>query len=178
MTTGGPFDVGMGFASSSIQVTEDITHICNAGETGAIDLTVQAVNPTYVWSTGETTQDVAGLSAGQYSVSISSGNCTLVDFFFVRMANIQIVTGEVAESCYGNPPGSIDIKPSGTFPPFQYSWSNGATTEDLSSVLSGTYCVTVEDAEGCLNSLCIEVEDVVPPQIIVAGITNRIVRGF
>lgn len=177
MTTGGPFDVGMGFASSSIQVTEEITHICTAGETGAINLTVQAVNPTYVWSTGETTQDVFGLSAGQYSVSVSSGNCTLVDFFFVRMANIQIVTGEVAESCQGNPAGSIDIKASGAFPPFQYTWSNGATTEDLPSVLAGNYCVTVVDAEGCSNFLCIEVEDVPRPQIVVSGIVNPPFQG-
>jgi len=177
MTTGGPFDVGMGFASSSIQVTEEITHICTVGETGAIDLTVQAANPTYLWSTGATTEDVSGLSAGQYSVSVSSGNCTLVDFFFVHMANVQIVTGEVAESCYGNPAGSIDIKPSGTFPPFQYTWSNGAMTEDLPSVLAGNYCVTVVDAEGCSNFLCIEVEDVPRPLIVVSSIINPPFQG-
>lgn len=174
--SGGPFQVVMVSTSNFIQATPDITHICNAGETGAINLTVQAASPSYMWSTGATTEDVTGLSAGQHSVTITSGSCTVVNFYSVRMANIQILAAEVEKSCNGNPPGSIDIKPSGSFPPFQYMWSNGATTEDLSSVVAGTYTVTVQDAEGCTQSLSIVIENVPDPQIIVSNITNPLLQ--
>ncbi len=175
--SGGPFQVVMVSTGNFIQVTEDITHICNVGGTGAINLTVQAASPSYMWSTGHTTEDVTGLSAGQHSVTITSGSCTVVNFYSVLMANLQILAAEVEESCHGNPPGSIDIKPSGSFPPFQYMWSNGATTEDISAVVAGTYTVTVQDAEGCTQFLSIVIENVPDPQIIVSNIINPLLQG-
>ena len=36
--------------------------------------------------------------------------------------------------------------------PYTYSWSNGATTQDLKNVPSGTYTVTVTDANGCTQT--------------------------
>jgi hypothetical protein len=32
---------------------------------------------------------------------------------------------------------------------YTYSWSNGATTQDISSLTTDTYSVTVTDANGC-----------------------------
>lgn len=52
---------------------------CNAGADGAIDLTVTGANgqSTYSWSNGATTEDVSGLAAGTYTVSITDGyGCT------------------------------------------------------------------------------------------------------
>lgn len=46
--------------------------------------------------------------------------------------------------------GAIDITPSGGISPYAYSWSNGATSQDLSGISNGTYTVTVFDAgKGC-----------------------------
>ena len=36
--------------------------------------------------------------------------------------------------------------------PFAYLWSNGATTEDLTALLGGTYTVVVTDANGCTQT--------------------------
>jgi hypothetical protein len=50
---------------------------CTGLSTGSIDLTVSgATAPTYVWSNGATTQDIANLSAGNYSVIVTDNGCT------------------------------------------------------------------------------------------------------
>lgn len=45
--------------------------------------------------------------------------------------------------------GSIDIIATGTAGPFTYTWSNGATTQDLFNLCEGLYTVTVTNAYGC-----------------------------
>ena len=49
--------------------------------------------------------------------------------------------------CFGHRTGSIDATVSGGTPPYQYKWSNGATTEDLAHLRAGYYKLTVMDAD-------------------------------
>ncbi|MBI4647778.1 MAG: SprB repeat-containing protein, partial [Bacteroidia bacterium] len=49
--------------------------------------------------------------------------------------------------------GSIYVSATGT-PPFSYSWANGETVNFLDSLGPGTYCVTITDSYGCLDSAC------------------------
>lgn len=50
-------------------------------------------------------------------------------------------------SAYGLSDGSIDLTVSGGANPYQYQWSNGMTTEDISNLNLGVYSVIVTDAE-------------------------------
>jgi hypothetical protein len=52
-----------------------------------------------------------------------------------------------------SPDGAIDITANGNATPFTFLWSNGATTEDIGHLLSGTYTVTVTNAFGCTKVL-------------------------
>ena len=55
--------------------------------------------------------------------------------------------------------GFIDLTVTNGVEPFSYFWSNGATVEDISGLVEGTYTVTVTDATGAIATL----EIVLPP---------------
>ena len=55
--------------------------------------------------------------------------------------------------CHGANTGFIDLQASGGTPNYTFVWSNGATTEDISSLLSGTYSVIATDVNGCQETI-------------------------
>lgn len=60
--------------------------------------------------------------------------------------------------------GAIDVVVTGGTAPYDYYWSNGATTQDLQSLASGTYDLNIIDANGCsyfLSETLSGVDDVI-----------------
>lgn len=51
--------------------------------------------------------------------------------------------------CAGAPTGAIDLTVNSDFAPYDFTWSNGADTEDLTDLPPGDYSVTIEDASTC-----------------------------
>ncbi|MBP8824786.1 MAG: SprB repeat-containing protein [Flavobacteriales bacterium] len=52
--------------------------------------------------------------------------------------------------CFGKQTGQINATVSGGTAPYQYSWSNGAATEDLTALAAGYYKLTVTDADSAV----------------------------
>lgn len=63
--------------------------------------------------------------------------------------NITTSTSVTDVLCNGDNTGAIDLTVNNATSPVSYSWSNSATTQDLSNVGAGTYTVSIVDANGC-----------------------------
>ncbi|MDX1912112.1 MAG: gliding motility-associated C-terminal domain-containing protein, partial [Saprospiraceae bacterium] len=141
---------------------------------GGIDLNVSPPVPpagpgyTYSWSSGQMVEDLSAIPPGSYVVTVSAGGtCTNTAVFVVNDgAGSPSLSENIVEALCGQSSGSINITVNGGFTPYTYVWSNGAVTEDLSSMPSGNYAVTVTGDNGCsvIGSYVIP-EGVVTPQL-------------
>ncbi|NBO50112.1 MAG: hypothetical protein EBU80_10400 [Chitinophagia bacterium] len=137
--------------------------LCYSLNTGSIDLSVSGGSPTYsyAWSNGATSQDLFNLTAGVYSVIVTDGSgCIKKDTVeIIQPASGLSIKATIKElDCFGVATGGIDLTVSGGTSSYTYSWSNGATTEDLSNIAAGIYSVTVTDANLCFLKDTFEVK--------------------
>ena len=92
------------------------------------------------------TQSITVSAAGDYTVTVLDSNgCDATATATVTVFTEPVISLEDVEICADFAPATID-GPSGFV---SYSWSNGATTEDISVMTSGVYTLTVVDANGC-----------------------------
>ncbi len=134
---------------------------CNGSCNGVATATVSGGTPayTYSWSNGDTTATVSGLCAGNYKFVVTD-NHGCADTLMVTITQpsaISITTTQTNISCNGNCNGTINTTVSGGTPAYVYSWSNGATTANLSSLCSGSFRLIVTDSHGCIDSVSITI---------------------
>lgn len=136
--------------------TNVIDASCNSGSNGIANVTVvMGVSPyTFLWSANansQTTQTANGLSAGTYTVTVTDANGCAGNFTATITQPPAYSTSITITNvnCYGSSNGSANLTVSGATPSYTYSWSNGATTQDITSIMAGTYSVIVTDSKGC-----------------------------
>jgi hypothetical protein len=139
--------------------TEDV--FCNGDMSGSVMVEVMGGTPDYnfSWNTGDNADAIEMLPAGIYDVIVTDANgcmISLTDTIFEPEAIVisEVVTDEVS----GND-GAIDLTITGGVEPYTYLWSNGETTEDLTGLAAGVYNGTVTDANGCMVTGSISVND-------------------
>ena len=127
--------------------------LCHGDSTGNLYVTVYGGVPpySYVWSNNATTQNVFGVPAGTYTVTITDFvGCEHEDQVVVTEpdAVLEITDVDIQQiSCNGMRDGSINISVSGGTPSYTYYWSNG----DKSKVCKRNvnYC---KDDKCCYNN--------------------------
>ncbi len=156
-------DVDMPTEITTSTATTDA--LCNGAADGTIDLTVNGGTAPYeyVWddANGQIIEDPAGLTAGNYSVTITDDNgCTSVTSSIIGEPIVLAVSGVTNEATCGEANGSIDLTVTGGTMPYTYDW-NGTlpNEEDPAAVLSGNYDVIVTDANGCTASTSVNVSE-------------------
>ncbi|HXB12582.1 MAG TPA: T9SS type A sorting domain-containing protein [Bacteroidia bacterium] len=104
---------------------------------------------TFSWSNGATTDSISHLSTGTYTVTITdAGGCSRIDSAYIAALGLTDSIFSYPAACTNNN-GSAVIHVSGGTPPYTYAWSNGATTDSISHLSTGTYSVTVTSVGGC-----------------------------
>jgi len=105
------------------------------------------------------------MAAGTYTVTVTdANNCTKTISATINNTNgPTLSTTQVNVSCNGGANGSIDLTVSGGTSPFTYDWSNDGAespdndSQDLSGLTSGTYTVTVTDANSCTATISVTI---------------------
>ena len=154
-------------ASTDLEISSSVTSAsCNGGTDGAIDITVSGGTPpyTYNWSTSASSEDISGLAAGAYTVTVTDDRgCELIEQIDVFGAGSMSIQGAVFDiSCPGANDGAIDVEVTGGTAPYTFLWTGGSTSEDLTGIGAGTYEVTVTDDQGCEISEQFTIEDIEP----------------
>jgi large repetitive protein len=116
---------------------------------GSVTLTASS-GASYAWSSGATTQSITVNASGNYSVTVTDANgCSATSAAVAVTMNAASPTPTIAASpdnwiCDGQT-ATLTASPSG----YSYRWSNGATTQSITTSASGTFSVTITDANGC-----------------------------
>lgn len=127
---------------------------CAGGNDGAVSLDVNGGNGqyTYLWSNSATTQNLSGLTSGNYSVTVTDWKAcsTTSSVAITAPSAISVsVVDSLNATCLGATNGSLAIAATNGLTPYSYEWSNGQTEAVLTNVASGNYIVTVTDGNNC-----------------------------
>ena len=136
---------------------------CEGGQDGsaAVEITSPGFEPpfAYTWSNGADTPEVEGLPAGTYTVTVSNANgCTAVDSVTLTAPpDLRINLNVSPISCFGETDGAVQVVAEGGAPPYVYAIDDAPfQTEAIFGALpEGSYTVSVQDANGCLASAAI-----------------------
>jgi gliding motility-associated-like protein len=114
-------------------------------EDGIAYLNAPAGFDTYVWSPNGAIGPNVNVGAGTYTVTVAFGNCPLTSdpFTVTEAPNPDPVITGLNFSCGGIP---VTLSTTETYPTYQ--WSTNASSPSISAT-TGTYTVTVTNAEGC-----------------------------
>ncbi len=154
--------------------------LCNADNSGTIDMTVTGGNncgisnpgsffgnqDTYLWSNGATTEDLSGLAAGTYTVTVTDCKGCVATGSYTLLEPPLLTAAALGTNllCNGDNTGSIELTVTGGTPAYSYNWSNGMTSEDPMGLAAGTYMVTVTDDNGCTATTSVTLTE--PPVLM------------
>lgn len=142
------------------------TSDCNQNTgTASVAITNGQAPYSIYWSSGSTQSSASNLAPGQYIVSVTDDNGCLSTATSMVGSNGLSQTGTTTGAlCYGTSTGTINVNVSGGAAPLTYSWSNGATTQDISGCAGGPYELTITDALGCVSTATYVVSE---PQLMI-----------
>jgi hypothetical protein len=140
--------------TATINTVTDVA--CFGDSTGSVSLTVngQVNSAAYAWSNGSTSSTLSNVAAGTYSVTVTDEfNCTQTLTTTVNQPeSLTLAT----LTCPFKAGDTLVTNVSGGVVPYSYSWSNGSTQAFYIATNSGTYSLTLTDANGCTLSDSLE----------------------
>jgi Secretion system C-terminal sorting domain/SprB repeat len=157
-------------------IITNVRYATEGNADGGVDITVLGDHPTtsFLWTddTGAemgTAANLTNVPNGVYCVEIKEDCCVLSGCFEIKNCASELVTDFTHPTSSAPNTGEIHVSITGGDEPFEYLWSNGATTADLTDLAAGSYCVTATDYFSCDLVDCITLITC-PPIEILAGV--------
>lgn len=143
--------------------------LCNGDNSGSILVLPEGGTAPYTfnWSTGDDTNEITGLPAGQYTVTVSDANgCELSETITVNEPpQLNVSTTVVDIDCFGSSNGSATVTVNGGTLPYTIEWSDGQSGPVATDLSPGTYTVSVTDANLCVEIRMVTIEE--PDELMV-----------
>ena len=154
--------------------TDSVVNLaCNADANGSISISVigGSIPLTYAWSNSATTEDITGLAAGSYSVTITDGvGCiSILDTTVSEPTAIVVAMASTNITCFAANDGDGTAAVTGGTSPYTYLWDDlsAQTTMSALGLALGTFTVNITDAVGCTSSGNVTISE--PAAIVVAA---------
>ena len=150
--------IDAGFIPCNLATTNTIIPPTCANNDGTINLAVTGATgtPTYAWSNGATTQNLTGLPAGDYTVTVTDGTCTATAMVSLNKPNTNIPYAICPGDSY-----KLEIQDN-TLTGIQWlkdgvaiSGANGLT---YTATQIGVYTYTSNGVGGCAVGQCCPIE--------------------
>jgi len=184
LNTVGYYNVFVSKLSQTFYISENISNVsCFGGSDAAIDISPYYGTPPYafLWSNGQTTEDISNLPAGTYYLTINdAAGDTIIDTFqIIQPAEIIVASVSFGVSSSTASDAFINLIVSGGISPYTFLWSNGETSSNIDSLSIGNYSVVVSDMNFCTVSDTFEIEiQLIDSQIIALPVGWRIFSTY
>lgn len=161
----------------SVTVLSQTNVACNGGSSGAVSINVPtggAGGYTYNWTpgnpTGDGTRSVSGLTAGNWTCTVTDANgCSTFQAFNIVQPQAIVLNANTQTnvSCFGGNNGAAAVVPAtGGSGGFTYNWTPGNPTGDgtvsVTGLTAGTWACTVTDANNCTTQRTFNITQPVP----------------
>jgi hypothetical protein len=151
---------------------------CSGSSTGsATAIATGGISPyVYNWSNGGSTAELSGVPAGTYTVTVSDqlGESTSASVTITQPGAIQLQEVFSEDITCANPEAQINVTATGGTGTFDYSWSNGASGNEIMVNTGGNYTVTATDDNDCTATLTIFILANNQPPVISGGADQTI----
>lgn len=131
---------------------------CNGNTNAEATAVGTGGTPDYIfeWSSGGNMATETDLGAGTYVVTITDKNgCqNTTEVTIIEPLVLEVDLEGTAETGFDLNDGTATANPNGGTPNYSFEWSNGETTQTISDLEPGDYCVTITDENGCTTTGC------------------------
>jgi len=137
-----------------LQLLSSVDSTSCTSTTANISVTTQGGTSPYIfnWNNGQNTPALNSVIPGTYTISVNDANgCQTIETYDIQAGGSPVISDSVLTPvrCFGENTGAISVVASLGLPPYQFNWSNGAGTGNLTNLATGVYSLTTTDANGC-----------------------------
>lgn len=154
----------------TLTAAEDSAVLCNGDSNGVATANAAGGTApyTYIWENGENNATATALWAGIRTVSVTDANgCIQSANVSINQPTPVVVTLDSTKDviCNGFYDGAAYTSASGGVGTHTFAWNSGDLIDDIDSLTSGIYVVSVTDTNGCMDTtsvIIVELDPILP----------------